>query len=162
MKIAIIVAMSQNRIIGIDNDLPWHLPEDMKHFVKVTMGKPIIMGRRTHESIGRALPGRRNIVLTRNDKFAPEGCEVFHSLADALAALHDVPEVMIVGGAALYLEALPLCARLYMTEVDADTTGDVYFPEFECSAWREVSSERHAAHAEHAYDYCFRVLDRIN
>ena len=110
----------------------------------------------------RPLPGRRNIVLTVNEKYAPEGCEVFHSLRDALDALHDAPEVMVVGGAALYVEALPLCARLYLTEVDADMTGDVYFPEFNCSAWREVCSEQHAADAEHAYDYCFRVLDRIS
>ena len=162
MRLSLVVAMDRNRLIGRGGGLPWRLPADLKRFKSITMGKPIIMGRRTHESIGRALPGRRNIVLTRNEQFAAEGCEVFHSLPEVLAALHDVPEVMVVGGAALYVEALPLCARLYLTEVDTDSTGDVYFPEFQCSAWHEVSSEQHAADAEHAYDYCFRVLDRIS
>ncbi|MCZ6771065.1 MAG: dihydrofolate reductase [Proteobacteria bacterium] len=162
MRLSLVVAMDRNRLIGRGGGLPWRLPADLKRFKSITMGKPIIMGRRTHESIGRALPGRRNIVLTRNEQFAAEGCEVFHSLPEVLAALHDVLEVMVVGGAALYVEALPLCARLYLTEVDTDTTGDVYFPEFQCSAWHEVSSEQHVADAEHAYDYCFRVLDRIS
>jgi dihydrofolate reductase len=161
MRLSLVVAVDRNRLIGRDGGLPWHLPADLKRFKSITMGKPIIMGRRTHESIGRPLPGRRNIVLTQSERYAPPGCEVFHSLQAALDALHDLPEVVVVGGAALYVEALPLCARLYLTEVNADLTGDVYFPEFQPGEWREVSAEAHAADATHAHDYRFRVLDRI-
>ncbi len=129
------------------------------------MGKPIIMGRKTHESIGRPLPGRRNIVLTSNTAYVSDRCEVFASLDLALAALNDEPEAMIVGGAALYARALPVCTRLYLTEVDADLErldGDVRFPPFARSDWREVSLERHAADENHPYAYSFIVLDRIN
>jgi dihydrofolate reductase len=162
MRLSLVAAVDRNRLIGRDGGLPWHLPADLKRFKAITMGKPIIMGRRTHESIGRPLPGRRNIVLTRSKRYAAEGCEVFASLQGALDALNDLPEAMVVGGAALYVEALPLCRRLYLTEVDADLAGDVYFPEFRADEWREVFSEGHAADAEHAFDYRFRVLDRTN
>lgn len=162
MKIALVVAMARNRVIGCDGALPWRLPADLQRFRAITMGKPIVMGRRTHESIGRPLPGRRNIVLSRAADYAAPGCEVWPSLSSALNALRELEEVMIVGGAALYVEALPFADTLYLTEVDAAPRGDVYFPEFDRNAWREVANETHAADAHNQYPYCFRVLARLN
>lgn len=162
MKLALVVAMARNRVIGRDGSLPWHLPADLQRFRAITMGKPIVMGRRTHESIGRPLPGRRNIVLSRATGYTAAGCEVFVSLEVALAALGEVEEVMVVGGAALYAEALPLAARIYLTEVDAAPPGDVFFPAFDRALWREVECEAHAADERNEYAWCFRVLDRIN
>jgi dihydrofolate reductase len=128
----------------------------------ITMGKPIVMGRRTHASIGRPLPGRRNVVLSRDRDYAAQGCEVFAGLPAALTALADQEEVMIIGGAALYAEALPLAHRLYVTDIDADISGDLFFPDHDAGAWREVSAERHAPDDTHAWAFCFRVLERIN
>ena len=160
MRLSLVVAMAQHRVIGRDGGLPWHLPADLKRFRAITMGKPIVMGRRTHESIGRALPGRRTVGLSRQRDFVAAGCDVFASLDAALAALHEAPEVMIVGGAALYAEALPRATRLYLTEVDAELVGDVYFPEFDRDAWRELECEARAADATHTYAYRLRVLER--
>ena len=154
--------MARNGVIGRDGGLPWHLPADLKRFRALTMGKPIVMGRRTHESIGRALPGRRNIVLSRKPGYQALDCEVFDSLHAALVALRDEPEVMIVGGAALYAEALPLAHRLYLTDVDAELAGDVYFPDFKREAWHELPHEAHPADASHGYNYCFRQLERFS
>ena len=162
MRLSLFVALDRNQLIGHEGRLPWHLPADLKRFKAITMGKPIIMGRKTHESIGRVLPGRRNIVLTHQTDYRAAGCEVFSSLTRALDATRDEAEVMIVGGAAVYVDALPLCTRLYLTEVDAELDGDVHFPPFVPAEWREVSDERHAADAEHAFAYRFRVLDRIS
>ena len=162
MKLALVVAMARNRVIGRDGTLPWHLPADLKRFRAITMGKPIVMGRRTHESIGRPLPGRRNIVLSRAPGYAAEGCEVFATLAAALAALQDVDEVMVVGGAALYAEALPHAQTLYLTEVDAAPAGDVYFPPFALDEWKEVACESCEADASNAHAYRFRVLERLS
>ena len=161
MKLALVVAMARNGVIGRDGSLPWHLPADLKRFRAITMGKPIVMGRRTHESIGRPLPGRRNVVLSREPAYRAAGCEVFATLADALAALNAVEEVMIVGGAALYAEALPLAQTLYLTEVDAAPHGDVHFPTFDCTQWREVAREQHAAEQGNEHASCFRVLERF-
>lgn len=154
--------MAHNGVIGRDGGLPWHLPADLKRFRAITMGKPIVMGRRTHESIGRALPGRRNIVLSRAAGYRAADCEVFNSLYAALAAVHDETEVMVIGGAALYAEALPHAACLYLTEVDAKIAGDVRFPNYDRDAWREMGREAHPADASHAYNYCFLQLERIN
>ena len=162
MKLALVVAMARNGVIGRDGSLPWHLPADLKRFRAITMGKPIVMGRRTHESIGRPLPGRRNVVLSREPGYRAAGCEVFASLAAALLALNDVDEVMIVGGAALYAEALPHAQMLYLTEVNAAPQGDVHFPAFDRDEWREVDSEQHAADPQNQYDYCFRVFERLS
>ncbi len=162
MKLSLVVAMARNGVIGRDGSLPWHLPADLKRFRAITLGKPIVMGRRTHESIGRALPGRRNIVLSRAPDYRAADCEVFNSLDAALAALRDEAEVMIVGGAALYAEALPRADRLFITEVDAELAGDVIFPDFDRAAWREVGREAHGADASHAHDYCFRQLERLS
>ena len=162
MKLSLVVAMARNGVIGHDGGLPWHLPADLKRFRAITMGKPIVMGRRTHESIGRALPGRRNIVLSRAPGYQAADCEVFESLDAALVALADETEVMIVGGAALYAEALPHAASLYVTDVDAELEGDVHFPAFDREAWRELEREVHPSDASHAYRYCFRLLERVS
>ena len=161
MRLGIVVAMARNGVIGRDGTLPWHLPADLQRFRRLTLGKPIVMGRRTHESIGRVLPGRRNIVLSRDPAFRAAGCEVFASLEQALTALAEVEEVMVVGGAALYAEALPRAARLYLTEVEAEVAGDVRFPPFDRAAWREIERETHAADAANVHAWRFSVLERI-
>lgn len=128
--LSLIVAMSRNRVIGHQNQLPWHLPEDLKHFKATTMGNPIIMGRKTFESIGRPLPGRENIVVTRNPAYREEGVIVVHSLAEAIKACGD-RDAFVIGGAQLYQDALPLADRLYVTLIDQDFAGDTYFPEID-------------------------------
>ncbi|MCC6709786.1 MAG: type 3 dihydrofolate reductase [Gammaproteobacteria bacterium] len=162
MKLALVVAMARNGVIGREGTLPWHLPADLQRFRAITMGKPIVMGRRTHESIGRPLPGRRNIILSSAPDYVAAGCEVFASLDAALTALAAVDEVMIVGGAALYAEALPRAARLYLTDVEATLDGDVFFPAFDRAQWREVAHEPHDADERNEHAYCFRVLERIS
>ena len=162
MLLSVVVAAARDGVIGRDGTLPWHLPADLQRFRAITLGKPIVMGRHTHDSIGRVLPGRHNVVLSRAAAYRAPGCDVFPSLAAAMAALVEVPEVMIIGGAQLYAEALPKADRLYLTEVAATLAGDVYFPAW-CSAdWRETATEAHGADAEHAFAYCFRVFERIN
>ncbi|MBQ0138037.1 MAG: dihydrofolate reductase [Kurthia sp.] len=126
--ISLIVAHDKNHVIGLNNDMPWHLPGDLAYFKRMTMGKPIIMGRNTFESIGRALPGRRNIVITRNTNYTAEGAEVVHSLQEAINLVKDVEEIMIIGGQQIFTEALPLANRLYITEIDYEFEGDTYFP----------------------------------
>jgi dihydrofolate reductase len=132
----------------------------MARFKAITMGKPMVMGRRTHESIGRPLPGRRNLVLSRQPGYAAAGCEVLPDLASALAAVGAAEEVMIVGGATLYAEALPCASRLYLTEVEADLPGDVHFPPLARDEWCEIASERHPPDARNTYALIFRVLQR--
>ena len=138
--LALVVAMTPDRVIGKDGGMPWHIPEDLKHFRRVTMGHAIIMGRKTHESIGRPLPRRRNIVITRNRDAAFEGCEVAHSLGDAIAMARDGgdDEPRIVGGGAIYELALPLATKLYLSEVELDVEGDTHFPKYEPSRWTET------------------------
>jgi dihydrofolate reductase len=161
-RFGLVVAMDRDRVIGRDGTLPWHLPDDLARFRSITMGKPIVMGRRTHESIGRALPGRRNLVLTGDPDYEAPGCEVCASLDEALARCAQVPEVMIIGGAAVYREALARACRLYLTEVDATVGGDVHFPPLEADDWRELSCEAHPRDARHAYDFRYRVLERVS
>ena len=138
--LARVVAMTPDRVIGKDGGMPWHIPEDLKHFRRVTMGHAIIMGRKTHESIGRPLPRRRNIVITRNRDAAFEGCEVAHSLSDAIAMARDGgdDEPRIVGGGAIYELALPLATKLYLSEVELNVEGDTHFPKYEPSRWTET------------------------
>jgi len=145
MTVSLIVAMAENRAIGVANDLPWHLPADLKYFKATTLGKPIIMGRKTFDSIGRALPGRQNIVVTRNQKWEHDDVDVVPSLEAAIAAAGEADEVMITGGAQIYAQALELVDRMYITEVALTLEGDAYFPKFDVSAWREVSREAHSA-----------------
>ena len=160
MIISITVAMDKKGVIGLDGDLPWHLSADLKHFKAITMSKHLIMGRKTHESIGRPLPGRKNIVLTHAKEFKAEGCVVVNSLDDAFQAAGDVDEVMIMGGAGIYGQALELADRLYLTEVQADVKGDVYFPEFDKTKWTEVERENHFANEKNDFDYSFVVLEK--
>jgi len=158
-RLNIVVALAANGVIGRDGGLPWHLPADLKRFREITWGHPIVMGRRTHESIGRVLPGRLNLVISRDPHCAAEGAVVVPDLDAALAAAGEVPEVMIVGGAAVYAAALPRATRLFLTEVHAVVDGDVRFPAFERSAWRETAREPH--HGEGEFDYSFVTLERM-
>jgi len=138
--LALVVAMTPKRVIGKDGDMPWHIPEDLKHFRRVTMGHAIIMGRKTHESIGRALPGRQNIVITRNEDAAFADCDVVHSLEEAIALARagGDEEPRIVGGGAIYTLALPLATKLIVTEVALDVDGDTFFPDYEPDRWTET------------------------
>lgn len=162
MRISIIVAMAQNRVIGKDNKLPWYLPADLRHFKNITMGHPIIMGRKTHESIGKALPGRRNIVVTRRPDYrAAKGCVTAHSLQQAITLSAGAEEVFVIGGASLYREALPFAQRIYLTEVHAEVPGDTYFPAIDMAAWKEISRERFPADKKNVYSYSFVVLEKL-
>lgn len=136
--ISLIVAHDKNHVIGLNNEMPWHLPGDLAYFKKVTMGKPIIMGRNTFESIGRPLPGRQNIVITRNKQYQAAGTDVVHSLEAALELVKDEPEIMVIGGQQIFTEALPLAERLYITKIDHEFEGDTYFPTYE--GWVEKTT----------------------
>ncbi len=160
MQINIIAAVSDNGVIGRNDSLPWYIPADLKRFKSVTMGYPLIMGRRTHESIGRTLPGRQNIVVTRQQKCFHPGSEVARSLDAALVVAGDAKEVMVIGGATLYAPALGIARRIYLTEVHADLKGDTVFPQVDWAKWHEVSRKRHVADLENEYDYSFVVFDR--
>lgn len=158
--ISLIAAMDENRAIGIDNRLPWHLPADLKRFKALTMGKPIIMGRKTHESIGRPLQGRRNIVLTRNANFQAEGCEQYASLDEAIDTYADVPEIMIIGGDSLYRQALPRAQRLYLTLIEAAFDGDAWFPAYPVEEWKLIDEVSKVADETFNYAYRFVTLKR--
>jgi len=168
MRLAMIAAQSQNRVIGNNNKLPWYLPEDLKYFKRVTLGKPIIMGRKTFESIGRPLPGRTNIIITRNADWTHEGAgvEVVHSLqqaielAENLALINGFEESLVIGGAEIYALALPHAGRLYLTQVHAEVQGDAHFPPLDPMQWLEVAREDFSAVEPNPYDYSFIVLDR--
>ena len=154
--LSLIAAVARNGAIGKDNALLWRLPEDLKFFKRTTLGCPVIMGRKTWDSIGRPLPGRRNIVITRNATWQAEGAEVFHDLSSALAATADVPKVFVIGGGELYAQALPLADELVLTEVDADFEGDTFFPRWDRSTFTEVSRESHVADAGWPYHFVVR------
>jgi len=160
MRIALVVAMAENRVIGRNNQLPWHIPADLRHFKTLTMGKPIIMGRKTYESIGRPLPGRDNIVITGDSRYQAEGCQVVHSIDQALEAAGDCEEAMIIGGADLYRQTLENAERLYLTLVKAEPEGDAWFPQIEPQQWCEIERDAHKADESNEYDYDFVVLDR--
>ncbi|MAM71337.1 MAG: type 3 dihydrofolate reductase [Gammaproteobacteria bacterium] len=166
MKLAVIVAMAKNRVIGINNKLPWHLSEDLKYFKRVTMGKPIIMGRKTFESIGRPLPGRSNIVVSRNPDYQHENIKVVHSLEEAkelaenICFIDGMDEAMVIGGEELYRQALPMSDMLYLTEVHAEVKGDAFFPHFEPGEWEEIARKDFSAAGPNPYDYSFIVLSR--
>ena len=161
MTISLIVAASRNNIIGSGGDLPWHLPDDLRNFKRLTTGKPVIMGRKTYESIGRSLPDRRNIVLTRDDSFVAEGCEVVTSVEAAIDTVSDADdEVMVIGGGEIYTAFQPIARRIYLTRVHAEIDGDTAFPALDDSDWQLVSSESHPADANHAYAFDFMVFER--
>ena len=162
MIISIIAAMSKNRVIGINNRLPWHLPADLAHFKRVTLGKPILMGRHTHHSIGRSLPGRPNIVLSKNPNcHVADGCLLASDLPNALALVKEHKELMVIGGSGLYAHILPSADYLYLTLIDEEFVGDTWFPEFDQQEWRELKCEAHAADAANPYSYKFLVFERL-
>ncbi|PIQ75807.1 dihydrofolate reductase [Candidatus Peregrinibacteria bacterium CG10_big_fil_rev_8_21_14_0_10_49_24] len=160
MRISLIVAASENNVIGRNNDLPWSLPDDLQHFRTVTEGSPIILGRKNYESIGRPLPRRRNIVISRQPNLSIDGCEVVASLEEALDLVKQEDEVFVIGGGEIYRQALPSADRIYLTRVHADIEGDVFFPELSEEDWEEVSREEHLADDRHAYAFTYRTLDR--
>ena len=158
--ISIIVALAGNGVIGSDNRLPWHLPDDLKRFKALSLGKPIVMGRRTFESIGRPLPGRSNIVVSRQPGLAIAGTLVAQSLDAALAAAGAAPEVVIIGGAEIFRQALPRTDVIHLTRVHARVAGDVVFPDLDPDQWRETAVEHHAADERHQYAFTFVTLQR--
>jgi len=162
MKISIVVAMAANRVIGRDNQLPWHLPADLKYFKQTTMGKPILMGRKTWESIGRPLPGRTNIVITRDENYDAPGCVVVHSIEAALQAAAKQDEVMIIGGAEFYRQVLPRTDRIYLTRINEDFEGDTLFPELISSEWQEAGRVDCDADDNNPHSYSFITLDRVS
>ena len=159
-RVNLIAALSRNRVIGRDQRIPWNIRGEQAYFKKVTLGHPIVMGRKTWESIGRPLPGRRNIVVTRRQGYAAAGAEVVSSLDDALARAGDVTDVFVIGGGELYAQALPRADRLFLTEIDADFDGDTFFPAVERSAWREASRETHPPEPDRPFSYSFVVYER--
>lgn len=160
MKIAMIVAMDQQGLIGRDNGLPWRISADLQYFRRTTMGKPIVMGRNTHESIGRPLPGRQNIVVTNQPGYQAEGCDVVHSIDEALDLCRQQEEVMIMGGASLYQQVLPMADKLYLTRVHVTLNGDTWFPDWSAEDWELISREDHQADDKNEYDYTFMQYQR--
>jgi dihydrofolate reductase len=164
MTISLIAAVSKNRVIGKDNDLPWHLPDDMKYFMQTTKGHHVIMGRRNYDSLPekfRPLPNRTNIVVTRQKDFKADRCTVVHSIEDAiaLAKKNNEQEVFIIGGAEIYKLGFPIAQRLYLTEIDAEIEGDTFFPEFKKQNWEEISRVHHIVDARHAHAFDFVVYE---
>ncbi|HHQ4679098.1 type 3 dihydrofolate reductase [Aeromonas veronii] len=162
MKISMIAAMAHDRVIGKDNQMPWHLPADLAHFKRVTLGKPVLMGRKTFESIGRPLPGRRNLVISRNPGYQADGIEVVGSVEAALALLagSSVEELMVIGGGHLYAEMLPSADCLYLTRIDLAVEGDTRFPAFDDGQWQRVDCESHPADEKNPHPYSFETWQR--
>jgi dihydrofolate reductase len=167
VRLAVMVAAAQNGVIGKNNALPWHLPEDLRYFRRVTMGKPVVMGRKTFESIGRPLPGRTNIVITRNRAYLAAGIKVVSSLDEALrlaadiALIDGVEELVVIGGAEIYRTAIPRAARLYRTVVHALVDGDAVLPDIDWANWLEVGREHHVSDCSNPHDYSFVIYDRV-
>jgi len=165
-NLAVIVAAADNGVIGRNNALPWRIPADLQYFKRVTLGKPVIMGRKTYESIGRPLPGRANIVITRDTSYAAQGVRVVGSLQEALELAADIAlidgaeEAVVIGGAEIYGLAIPMADRLYFTQVHAEVEGDARLSAVDWTKWREVSRERHVAEEPNPYDYSFIVYER--
>jgi dihydrofolate reductase len=162
MSVSLVVAVSENGVIGRDGGLPWHLPADLKHFRAVTMDHSILMGRKTHASIGRPLPGRRNLILSRDHGYRAEGCLVVNSMDAALQTAGPEEELMVVGGEALYRLTLPLAQRIYLTRVHAVFEGSVRFPALQVSDWKESRREDYRADAKNPYHYSFVWLERCS
>lgn len=163
MILSAIVATAKNNVIGKDNDIPWYLPADLKYFKKITIGHHIIMGRKCYESIGRPLPKRTNVVVTRNPFFIATGCLIAHNVAEAvaLAEANGESEVFIIGGGQIYEIAMPYIDRLYLTEVDLSVEGDIFFPEIDENLWKLTSEEKHSADEKNEHNYTFKILERI-
>ena len=158
--ITLVVAVADSGVIGRDNGLPWHLPEDLKRFKRLTMGKPLVMGRRTFESIGKPLPGRQNIVVTRDTIYRRDGVTVVHDVDGALRAAGDVPEIMVIGGAELFRALLPRAGRIHLTRVHGNIEGDVMWPALDERDWVVVQRESHCADERHAYAMTFEVWEK--
>lgn len=160
MIISFIVAMDENRLIGANRCLPWYLPADLKYFRRMTMGKPMLMGRSTHEAIGRPLPGRHNIVMTHNPDYKAPGCTVVHTVEAGLQAAGEAEEVMVIGGASLYQQLLPQTRRIYLTLVRGHFQGDTWFPAFDPGAWVEIWRKDYDPDPQNPYPYSFIRLER--
>jgi len=159
-RLAIIVAMARNRTIGINNTLPWHIPADLKRFKSLTMGHHLIMGRKTFDSIGKPLPGRTTVVVTRNHALRMEGCIMAYSLEEAIKACAGDDEIFIVGGAELYALAMPLVDTIYLTEIQQEVAGDAHFPEFDIKLWQELAREQHSQETPQTLEYHFVTYGR--
>lgn len=163
-RLSILVAMARNRVIGRNNKLPWHLPADLKHFKFLTMGQTIVMGRKTYESIGKPLPGRSNIIITRQAGYAVPGAIVVTSIDDALLLCEETSSIngenFIIGGETLYRQTLKICQRMYITEIQRDFEGDVFFPEFDPDEWEETQRDKQISENDANLEYHFVVLDR--
>jgi dihydrofolate reductase len=159
--ISLIVAMGLNRVIGRNNQLVWHLPADLRHFKKTTIGKPVIMGRKTYESVGKSLPGRTTVVVTRRADFVAPGCLVARSLEQALEAASSEPEILIAGGGDIYRQAIPLCDRMYITIIEQEFEGDTFFPEFDPHEWIIEDERRHDPDERNKYPMIFRTYRRV-
>lgn len=160
MTVSLIVAASTNNVIGSDGTLPWHLPDDLRNFKRLTTGKPIVMGRKTFDSIGKPLPDRRNVVITRDPNYVASGCDVVTSPEAAFELLHDAAEVMIIGGSQIYAAFLPLADRVYLTRVHAEVDGDAMFPELDTNEWALVSCDPHDVDDAHRHAFDFMVFER--
>lgn len=158
MEIIIVVAIAKNNMIGRGNQLLWHIKEDLQHFKRITTGGVIIMGRKTFESIGRALPNRRNIIISRNTEYKQEGCEVFSSIESAISNLKDEEKIFIIGGGEIYKSTLPLATKIELTVVEQDYEGDTLFPVIDMSKWQVISSERHERGEKYEYPFRFETL----
>jgi dihydrofolate reductase len=159
-RVSLVVAMAKNRVIGANNTLPWHLPADLKHFKALTMGHHMVMGRKTYESIGKPLPGRTSVVVSRNEGYSAPGVIVVNSLKAAISACGNDEEIYVIGGAELYRQALGLADRIYLTEIDADIPGDAHFTEFDSKLWQETGRVSHSPDEKNLYPYHFVVYDR--
>lgn len=162
MIVSLIAAMAENRVIGRSHGLPWHLPADLQRFKALTMGHTVILGRKTFQSIGRVLPGRRWVVLTRDPAYRPAGVEIAPTLDEALRRAAREPEVFIAGGGDVFAQALPRADRLYLTLVHAEVSGDTRFPELPRDHWRLVEEQQHAADDRHAYPFSFQRYERVS
>ena len=159
-SLTLIVAVADSGVIGRDNTLPWHLPEDLKRFKRLTMGKPMVMGRRTFESIGKPLPGRHNIVVTRDPNYQRDGITVVHDVAGALRAAGPVPEIMVIGGAELFHSLRPMASRVHLTRVHGNIPGDVTWPPLDEREWRQVERQEHPADERHDHAMTFEVWEK--
>jgi dihydrofolate reductase len=163
MHLSIIVATDKNRLIGSKNKLPWHLPADLINFKNITLGKTIIMGRNTYQSIGKPLPNRKNIIITRNHNFiADDSCQIFNDIEKALYHLKNEDEVFIIGGSAIYAQTINKCNKLYITEINEEFNGDTYFPEFDKTKFKQISKDSKKPDKKNPYSYSFNIYQRLN
>ncbi len=163
MDISCIVGTAHNRVIGKDNDIPWHLSADLKYFKKTTLNHHILMGRTNYLSIGRPLPGRTNVIITRDREFTAAGCEIVNSIEDgiSLALANGETELFIIGGASIYEQTIGICNKLYLTEIDLEVDGDRFFPDINFENWKLISEEAHLADDKNPHNYTFKIFERI-